>query len=77
MNDINTTTVNKDFRQPSTITDAYSEEYMEAQRKLYEEKRASEKRIVYEQLSASDYKGPTKDRGAKMASIVARHRVVI
>ncbi|MDP0588004.1 MAG: hypothetical protein QS748_01880 [Candidatus Endonucleobacter bathymodioli] len=53
------------------------EEFIKTQRKFYEEKRASEKNIIYNQLIANDYTGSSKDRKSKMVALVARHRFVI
>ncbi len=54
-----------------------NESYLKTQQALYEEQRARDKQTLHNQLTANDYKGPSKDRTARMAAIVAMHRVVI
>ena len=55
---------------------ASTAEMHEAQ-ELYKLHREAEKRLLYNQLTATEQKPPSKDRGSRMASIVAQQRIII
>ena len=77
MSEINTPAVDNNHWNGSAPPEAGIQSDLEAQRKLYEQKRESEKQLIYNQLTANDYKGSSKERGARMAALVAQHRFVI
>ena len=53
------------------------QEYLRAQRALYEEKREAEKQVVFNQLTARDTNGPSKNKSARLAAIISKQRLIV
>ncbi len=53
------------------------QDYLKAQRVLYEEKREAEKQIIFNQLTAQDNNGYSKNKSAKLAAIISKQRFIV
>lgn len=64
-----------DSTSPS-ILDQYDSNYLEDQRKQFVAERVAQQQALYQQLTAAESPGSSKNRSARMAAIIARHRVI-
>ncbi|MDP0561922.1 MAG: hypothetical protein QS721_06165 [Candidatus Endonucleobacter sp. (ex Gigantidas childressi)] len=78
MENIKISNINNNPIKATVVDGMHSKkEFLKAQVTLYEEQRAAEKQIIYNQLITNDDNGSSKGRKAKMVALVARHRFAI